>query len=134
MAFGYTFSFRGNEPTAHWLFVWVTFYLTVPAVPVSWLFPKLGAYWVLLDTGISISIVAAQRISWYWEFRRHPYPLAYSLPIAIAFQVFYVGSCFWAGKLIFGLVTLHLRRRAEQAPTEGNAAKEARELRPSASA
>src|SRR5215831_11065970 len=95
MAFGYTFSFPSNPPIVEKLFVWITFYMTVPAVLISWRFPKLGAYWILLDTAISVLIVAAQRLIWYVEFRQRPYELAHSLPVAIALQIFYVGAFFW---------------------------------------
>ena len=114
MAFGYTFSFRSSEPIVEWLFVWVTFYLTLPAVLISWLFPKLGAYWILLNTTISVLIVAAQRISWYLEFRRKPYELAHPLPIAIALQIFYVGAFFWGGKLAFSCGIFHYSRDSKK--------------------
>ena len=114
MAFGYSFSFPSNPPLLERVFVCVTFYLTLPAVLISWLFPKLGAYWILLNTTISVLIVAAQRINWYLEFRRKPYELAHPLPIAIVAQIFYVGAFFWGGKLAFSLGILHYGRDSQR--------------------
>jgi hypothetical protein len=110
MGFGYTFSFRTNEPVLEQVFVWTTFWLTVPAVLISWLLPKLSGCWILVNTGISISVVAYQRIIEYIEYRRHPYEPAMPLPIAILEEVLFVGAVFWAGKIFFGLAMLRLSR------------------------
>jgi len=110
MGFGYTFSFRDNPPISDQVFVWTTFWLTVPAVLISWLLPRLSGCWILFNSGISISIVAYQRIIGYVEYRRHPYELAMPLPVAILVQVLYVGTLFWAGKILFGLAMLRLSR------------------------
>jgi hypothetical protein len=110
MGFGYTFSLRDNAPLLDQVFVWTTFWLTLPAVLISWVMPKLSGYWILVNTGISISIVAYQRIIEYIEYRRHPYELAMPLPLAILAQVLIVGVAFWAGKILFALAMLRLSR------------------------
>jgi hypothetical protein len=110
MGFGYTFSVNDIPPVLDHVFVWTTFWLTVPAVVISWVMPKLSGYWILVNTGISISIVAYQRIIEYIEYRRHPYELAMPLPLAILAQVLIVGVAFWGGKILFGLAGLRLSR------------------------
>lgn len=113
MGLGYTFSFRDNQPVLDQVFVWTTFWLTVPAVLISWLLPKLSGCWILVNTGISISIVAYQRIIGYMEYRRHPYELAMPLAVAILVQVLYAGTFFWAGKILFGIAMLRLSRQGK---------------------
>jgi hypothetical protein len=110
MGFGYTFSFKGNEPILERVFVWSTFYLTVPAVLVSWVFPRLGAYWILVNTAVSFLLQAIHQLQSYLAYRRSPYPLTRPLPVIVLLEVFYLGLFFWFGKLAFSWCLLRFCR------------------------
>ncbi|HET9181317.1 MAG TPA: hypothetical protein VFP59_04220 [Candidatus Angelobacter sp.] len=56
MAFGFAFTFRAHEPLTAWLFVWFTFLLNIPAVLLSWIWPRAGAYWLLGNVMVSLTI------------------------------------------------------------------------------
>lgn len=56
MYFGFTFSFRGQESFWAWAFVWFAFALNIPAVLVSWVSPRLSAYWILVNITVSMAI------------------------------------------------------------------------------
>jgi hypothetical protein len=54
--FGFTFTFRSHEPFWTWAFVWFAFVLNIPAVLVSFIKPRLAAYWILANMAISMAI------------------------------------------------------------------------------
>jgi len=56
LTFGFTFTSPKNITAWHWAFVWFTFLLNIPAILVSWFYPKLGACWVLVNTATSLAI------------------------------------------------------------------------------
>jgi hypothetical protein len=110
-SFGFTFTSLGNVSRSDWAFLWFTFYLTVPVVLVSWIFPRLGAYWMLANTTVSMMLVAFREIAWYIHYRRNPYPLTSPLLLAVLLELFWYFIFFWLFKLIFAGAILFVRQQ-----------------------
>lgn len=116
MAMGYKFSGPEHLAALDATFVWATFYLTIPAVLISWVSPKLGAYWILANTAISASIWVVHKISWYLEYRRNPYTLETPIPVGVFLELVSMAVFFWGGKLFFAWGLLYF----SGAGTSGN--------------
>lgn len=56
MAFEFSFTLRVHEPFTTWLFLWFTFLLNIPAILASWIWPRAGAYWLLVNVTVSLAI------------------------------------------------------------------------------
>lgn len=108
IAFGFTFRSASNIPTSDWLFVWITFYLSVPAVLLSWFSPRWAARWMLLNTALSAIIVAQRELQWLLGYKRAPYALTMPLPIALFFELVSMIVFFWGPNLVFGVGLAYL--------------------------
>ncbi len=91
LAFGLTFTGPQNISAWHWAFVWFTFLLNIPAVLVSWSSPRFAAYWVVVNTAISLLIGAG--------FLRHSYIEAVPEYGALK-SVMMAGAQAWLGVVI----------------------------------
>ncbi len=47
---------KGNEPFWAWAFVLFAFFLNIPAVLLSWIRPRLAAYWIFSNIAVSMAI------------------------------------------------------------------------------
>lgn len=115
LAFGFTFTSAEHITFTDWIFIWATFYLTIPAVLISWVLPKLAAYWIIVNTAASMSVVGFREINWYLQYRHSPYDLATPLPLAFVFEAFWYFFCFWIFKLFFGAGLLYVSKRRKPA-------------------
>lgn len=100
LAFGFTFTSEHITRT-DCIFIWATFYLTIPVVLISWMLPRLAAYWMIGNIVVSMSVLRFREISWYLP------------PLALVFEAFRYFFCFWILKLFFAgsLLYLSMRRK-----------------------
>lgn len=120
MTFGLTFSFKAHESLWAWVFVWLAFLLNIPAVISSFFFPRLGAYWVLANTMVSMALGIGFELSSYiasWHTADTPIMgFAGALATMFTTAVFFWGLplIFAAGMLII-LKTSHLEQASSSA-------------------
>lgn len=50
----FTFAFRSDESLWAWVFDIISFWCQVPAILLSFLKPRIGAYWLLANTAVSV--------------------------------------------------------------------------------
>jgi len=120
MTFGFTFSFSAHESIWAWAFVWLAFLLNVPAVISSFFFPRLGAYWVLANTVLSMTLGIGVELNSYIASRRAVEPPAMGFGGALA-AMFTTAVFFWGPPLVFAagmliiLKTSHLEQASSSA-------------------
>lgn len=120
MTFGFTFSFSVHESFWAWAFVWLAFLLNVPAVLSSFFFPRLGAYWVLANTVLSMALGIGFELSSYIATRHAVEPPAMGFGGALA-AMFTTAVFFWGPPLVFAagmliiLKTSHLEQASSSA-------------------
>lgn len=118
LMFGFTFTSPKNISSWLWAFVWFTFILNIPAILISWSLPKLGAYWVLLNTAVSVSIAAGFLLHRYVEGRNFGDGLLTALGV-LAARAFIMALFLWAPQLAFaGAMLYRLRSRDLERNTE----------------
>ncbi|MGZ4867938.1 MAG: hypothetical protein ACXV7C_11980 [Candidatus Angelobacter sp.] len=115
MTFGFTFSFRAHESFWAWAFVWLAFLLNVPAVIISFFFPRLGTYWVLVNTALSMALGIGYEMNSYIGSRHAAEPPAMGFGGALA-TMFTTAVFLWGPPLVFAagmlivLKTAHLQQ------------------------
>lgn len=120
MTFGFTFSFRAHESLWAWAFVWLAFLLNVPAVISSFFFPRIGAYWVLANTVLSMALGIGFELSSYIASRHAAEPPAMGFAGTVVAMVT-TAVFFWGPPLIFAagmlivLKTSHLEQASSSA-------------------
>ena len=110
LTFGFTFTSPKNITAWHWAFVWFTFLLNIPAILVSWFYPKLGACWVLVNTATSLAIAGGFLWHSYFAGIREGYSLFTALAIVAARAI--MMACFlWLPQMLFaGAMLIAVRR------------------------
>lgn len=120
MTFGFTFSFKAHESLWAWVFVWLAFLLNIPAVISSFFFPRLGAYWVLANTVVSMALGIGFELSSYIASRHTADTPIMGFAGALA-TMFTTAVFFWGLPLIFAagmliiLKTSHLEQASSSA-------------------
>lgn len=88
LAFGFTFSFTGDEPFFWgWAFVWTAFFLDAPAVLISFFAPKIGAWFLSFNAVASflMSFIFLAKNAIEAHFRIGTLALARTIIMLVAF-------------------------------------------------
>jgi hypothetical protein len=106
LAFGFTFTAAKNISAWHWAFVWSTFLLNIPALILTWFFPRSGSYWVLGNTIISLAIASGFLWNSHFEAKSYGGSLLSALSMA-PIRAMVMASFLWLPQLIFGGAMLY---------------------------
>jgi len=100
----FTFAFRSDESLWVWAFDIISFWCQVPAILLSFLKPRLGAYWLLANAAVSILMGLGFQIeSAYQPDARHPGAVEW---FQILPRLVKVCAWFWGLPILFALLLL----------------------------
>lgn len=110
LTFGFTFTSPQNISFWHWAFVWFTFLLNIPAVLISWMLPRVSAYWLLANTAVSLAIASGFLWHSYLEGRASGDGFFTALGV-VAMRAALMAVLLWGPQLFFACAFLFYLRR-----------------------